>query len=42
MGQTVGIAVGCACVYIVLVIVLMIYCRARRAKLLKKGELITA
>jgi len=37
MGRTVGIAVGCAGVYILLVIGLMIYCRARRARLLKQG-----
>lgn len=37
MARTVGIAVGCAGVYILLVIGLMIYCRARRARLLKKG-----
>eukprot|EP00794_Sanderia_malayensis_P020616 gene20616-22651_t len=36
MGRTVGIAVGCAGAYIVLVIGLMIYCRRRRARLLKK------
>ena len=40
MGRTVGIAVGCAGVYILLVIGLMVYCRARRARLIKKGELI--
>lgn len=40
MGRTIGIAVGCAGVYILLVIGLMIYCRARRARLIKKGELI--
>ncbi|XP_066926896.1 inactive tyrosine-protein kinase 7-like [Clytia hemisphaerica] len=35
MHRTIGIAVGCAGVYILLVIGLMIYCRARRARLLK-------
>lgn len=40
MGRTVGIAVGCAGVYILLVIGLMIYCRARRARLFKKGKLV--
>lgn len=37
MMKTVAIAVGCAGVYILLVIGLMIYCRARRARLIKKG-----
>ena len=35
MHRTIGIAVGCAAIYILLVIGLMIYCRARRARLLK-------
>ena len=40
MGRTVGIAVGCAGAYIVLVIGLMIYCRSRRSRMLKnQGEL---
>ena len=36
MGQTVGIAVGCAAAYIILVVGLMIYCKGRRARLAKK------
>ena len=36
MGRTVGIAVGCAGAYIVLVIGLMIYCRSRRSRLLQR------
>ena len=36
MGRTVGIAVGCAGAYIVLVIGLMIYCRSRRSRMLKR------
>ena len=32
MARTIGIAVGCAAAYIVLVVGLMIYCKGRRAK----------
>ena len=32
MGKTVGIAVGCAGAYIILVVGLMIYCKGRRAR----------
>ncbi|XP_028395925.1 inactive tyrosine-protein kinase 7-like isoform X2 [Dendronephthya gigantea] len=43
MGKTVGIAVGCAGAYIILVVGLMIYCKGRRArqaknKLIVNGE----
>lgn len=42
MGRTVGIAVGCAGAYIVLVIGLMIYCRSRRSRMLKnQGNVMT-
>lgn len=40
MDRTIGIAVGCAGLYIILVIGLMIYCRARRARLLKGNKII--
>ena len=40
MGRTIGIAVGCAAAYIVLVVGLMIYCKGRRAKQSKKEEII--
>ena len=36
MGKTVGIAVGCAGAYIILVVGLMIYCKGRRARQSKK------
>ena len=32
MAQTIGIAVGCAGAYIILVVGLMIYCKGRRAR----------
>ena len=35
MGKTVGIAVGCAGAYIILVVGLMIYCKGRRARQVK-------
>ena len=38
MGRTIGIAVGCAAAYIVLVVGLMIYCKGRRARQNKKEE----
>lgn len=38
MGKTIGIAVGCAAAYIVLVVGLMIYCKGRRARQNKKEE----
>lgn len=38
MGRTIGIAVGCAAAYIVLVVGLMIYCKGRRARQSKKEE----
>lgn len=42
MGRTVGIAVGCAGAYILLVIGLMIYCRSRRARMLsRQGNIAT-
>ena len=39
MGRTIGIAVGCAAAYIVLVVGLMIYCKGRRARQSKKEEI---
>ncbi|PFX20561.1 Inactive tyrosine-protein kinase 7 [Stylophora pistillata] len=40
MGRTIGIAVGCAAAYIVLVVGLMIYCKGRRARQNKKEEVL--
>lgn len=40
MGRTIGIAVGCAAAYIVLVVGLMIYCKGRRARQNKRAEVI--
>ena len=39
MGRTIGIAVGCAAAYIVLVVGLMIYCKGRRARQSRKEEI---
>lgn len=41
MGRTIGIAVGCAAAYIVLVVGLMIYCKGRRARQSKKEEIMS-
>ena len=38
MGRTIGIAIGCAAAYIVLVVGLMIYCKGRRAKHANKKD----
>ena len=38
MGRTIGIAVGCAAAYIVLVVGLMIYCKSRRARQQKREK----
>ena len=40
MGRTIGIAVGCAAAYIVLVVGLMIYCKGRRARQNKRAEVL--
>lgn len=40
MGRTIGIAVGCAAAYIVLVVGLMIYCKGRRARQAKRAEVL--
>ena len=41
MGKTIGIAVGCAAAYIVLVVGLMIYCKGRRARQNKKDDIMS-
>ena len=38
MGRTIGIAIGCAAAYIVLVVGLMIYCKGRRAQHASKRD----
>ncbi|XP_027036613.1 inactive tyrosine-protein kinase 7-like [Pocillopora damicornis] len=40
MARTIGIAVGCAAAYIVLVVGLMIYCKGRRARQNRKEEVL--